>query len=86
MRLAHQNKSGGMLRGQDYKKRHKHTKKSLHAFKYSKIPDMQLFRVSQDAEQLCLSSLAGVGSSASLYGGGKLRSLGKAGLAVPVTS
>lgn len=85
MRLAHQNESGGMLRDQVYKKRQTH-KKSLHAFKHSKIPDTQLFRVSQDAEQLCLPSLAGVGSSASLYGGGKLRSLGEAGLAIPVTS
>lgn len=74
-----------MRRGQvNERRQHTHVK-SLNALKYSKISDAYLFRVSQDAGQLCLPSLAGAGSSANLYSGSKLRSLGKAALAVPVT-
>lgn len=85
MRLVHQNKRGGMLTGQVNGRRYNTHAKSLNAFKYSKISDMSLFRVVLDAEQLCLPSLAGARSAANLYSGSKLRSLGKAALAVPVT-
>lgn len=88
MRLVHQNKSGGTLRGQVRKRRHKH-KESLQAFKFSKIPDtctriVQWLRGSR-MQNSCLPRWAGAGSSASPSGGGKLRSLRKAALALPVT-
>jgi hypothetical protein len=46
MRLIHQNRSGGMLRGQVNKRRHKH-KKSLNAFKYSRISGLSHHIISQ---------------------------------------